>query len=66
MTCTERYSRRKRREHLDLTDPDVWTGGVLQEETSKQRRWVLRQCIRPICEARRMLLAIMDMSAHSI
>ena len=37
-----------------------------KRETSKQRRWVLHQCIRPICGALRMLLAIMDMSAHSI
>ena len=37
-----------------------------KRKTSKRRRWVLRQCIRPICGAIQQLLATMDISAHPI
>ena len=37
-----------------------------KRKTSERRRWVLHQCIRPICGAFQQLLATMDMSAHSI
>ena len=46
-------------------DPNVWTGGALQEKSVSWSNRVSHQCIRPLGGAH-VLLAIMDISAHSI
>jgi hypothetical protein len=46
-------------------DPNVWTGGALQEGSVRLESSVSHQCIRPLSGAE-LLLAIMDVSARSI
>ena len=59
--CEKRLAdRNSARKPMLAPDPLYGPAVCCKRKTSKKRRWVLHQCIRPICGALGVLLAIMD------